>query len=113
MGNPNQQIDESPVAGDPTAVTAGSASPDVDAAVQKALAEFAAQHGLPAPAPPAAKPSALLALKELSEDAAQTTFGHKVLALADAGIQEAELVAETPAVRAIAAIVGELASKIA
>jgi hypothetical protein len=114
MGNPTQRIDESPVgqaAEAPDIAPVPAASDDAtQAAVDAALARFAAEHGIEPPAP---KTSALDTLGELAGDAEHTSFGQKVLALAEKGIEEADLISETPAVRAIAAIVGELASKLA
>lgn len=115
MGNPTQQIDETPIS---TAGSTETPAPDTpaatddatQAAVDAALAKFAAEHGI---TPPAPKTSALQVLEQLAADAEDTSFGKRVLELADKGIQEADLIAETPAVRAIAAIVGELASKLA
>jgi hypothetical protein len=110
MGNPNQKIDESPVADADTPATADTTQSAIDAAV----AAFAAEHGIEPPAATSTTtPTALQALAELADDAEHTSFGQKVLTLVDRGIGEADLVAESPAVKAIASIVGELAEKLA
>jgi 3-oxoacyl-ACP reductase-like protein len=88
--------------------------PKTQSIVDAAIASFAAKHGIDVPAATAgAKPSALQALAQLGETAEHTTFGEKVLALVEKGIGEAHLVEETPVVRALAAIVGEIAEKAA
>ncbi len=103
MGNPSQVIDESPVV-DPDA----AASSEVDAAVEAAVAKFAAEHGIEPPAAAAPEESALQALQELEH----TSFAERLQALAEKGIEEGQLVSETPIVRALAAVVGEIVDKV-
>jgi hypothetical protein len=107
MGNPNQRVDEAPVP-DPDETTAPT-DDAIQAAVDAALAKFAAENGLEPPAAAEPAPSALHALEQLQH----TTFGEKILTLAKEGIGEAELIEETPAVRALAKVVGELTEKVA
>lgn len=106
MGKPSQVIDESPVAdADTDTPTAEASQAQIDAAVAKAVAAFAAAHGI---TPPQEQATALQALQRLE----QLPFAEKVKTLVENGIGEAELVSETPVVRTLAAIVGELAEKI-
>jgi hypothetical protein len=104
MGNPNQVVDESPAA-ESDETPSGSV---IQSAVDAALAEFAAANGLEVPKRTTQAPSALQALGQLED----TTFGEKVLALVHEGVGEAALVEESPVVRALAAVVGEIASKV-
>ena len=104
MGNPNQTIDESPVQ-DAEDSPAAAPAAAIDAAVNAAIIKFAAEHGI---APPEPQIPVLQALQQVEG----TSFAEKLAALAAKGIEEAHLVGETPIVRTLAAIVGELAEKI-
>jgi isopropylmalate/homocitrate/citramalate synthase len=98
------------------APAAAEATPAADPAVQsqidEAVAKFAAEHGIEISQPEAQ--SALDALKGLAEDAEHSTFAEKLEKLADEGYQAVvKAEDESPLVKTLITVVGELVGKVA
>jgi hypothetical protein len=86
-----------------------AAAPDVQALIDQEVAAALAAHGI-TPAP--AKPSALDRLDELAQDVEHSTFAERLEQLAGEGYQAVLDAEQSPVVKTLVTVLGELVAKV-